>query len=107
MIRLSAAGIGWWPFGHHGRLIRAEPQNSRKAVAVGWPDFGVQQSRRSLAVEDVQQLFGGDPGYIVPRLPRDPGRVRTDHDVVEVKQRMVGGRRLVLPNVQAGARKPL
>src|ERR1700722_13925770 len=50
-------------------------QNPSEPVAVERPDLGVKQSGWLLSVQDIQHLFGRDPGEIVPRLPRDPGGV--------------------------------
>ena len=48
-----------------------EAQNPSKPVTVNVPHLRVQQSRRLLAVQNIQHLFRRDLRDIVPRLPGD------------------------------------
>src|SRR5689334_2544581 len=61
------------PFG----LFRRHAERARKSLAVMRPDLGIDDARRSLAVERVENLLGGDAAHVLARLAGDTGGVRT------------------------------
>ena len=85
----------------------AHAESARKALAVMRPDLGIDDARRPLAVERVQHLLGGDAAHVLARFAGDAGGVRARQHVVELQQRMLRRRRLLGPDVEAGARDAL
>src|SRR6478735_6341723 len=75
-----------------------------KSLAVMRPDLGIDDARRALAVERVQDLLGCDPAHVLARLAGDARGMRARQHVVELKERMLRRRRLPGPDVEAGAR---
>src|ERR1700730_7131185 len=71
------------------------------------PDLGVDDARRPLAVERVENLLGRDPAHVLARLLGDPCGMRARQHVVELQQRVLRRRRLLVPDVEAGAGDPL
>ena len=89
------------------RLFRRKAEGALEALDIEWPDLRVDQARRALAVERSEQLLGGDASHVDARLRGEPGGVRARQHVVELQQRMVGPRRLLVPDVETGARDAL
>ena len=77
--------------------------NALEALGVGRPYLGIDQARRPLAVERVENLLGGDLAHVHPRFPGHTGGVRARQHIVELQQRMIRRRRFLGPDVEAGA----
>src|SRR6185437_2721926 len=82
-------------------LLRGHAEGSGKALAVMRPDLGVDDARRPLAVERIQNLLGGDAAHVFARLPRNASGVRARQHIVELQERMLRRRRLLGPDVEA------
>src|SRR3981081_823794 len=83
-------------------LSRRKPEGPLETPGVGRPYFGVDDARRTLAVERVENLLGRDPAHVLARFLGDPGRVRARQHVVELQQRVLRRRRLLVPDVAPG-----
>src|SRR5581483_2603927 len=86
------------------RLFRRHPEGPREPFAVMRPDLGIDDPRRALAVERVEDLLGGDAAHVLARLAGHAGGVRARQHIVELEQRMLGRRRFLGPDVETGAR---
>src|ERR1700744_2980378 len=84
-------------------LPRRKPKRLLEPLHVMRPDFGVDDARRALAVEGVEHLLGGDPAHVLAGFMGNAGGVRARQHVVELQQRMIRRRRLLGPDVEAGA----
>src|SRR5882757_11132428 len=88
-------------------LSRRKPEGPLETPGVGRPYFGVDDARRPLAVERVENLLGRDPAHVLARFLGDPCRMRARQHIVELQQRMVRRRRLLVPDIEPGAGDPL
>src|SRR5690348_15488350 len=84
-------------------LFRRHAERAREALAIMRPDLGIDDPRRSLAVERVKNLLGGDAAHVLARLAGDACGVRARQHIVELQQGVLGRRRLLRPDVEAGA----
>jgi rhodanese-related sulfurtransferase len=84
-------------------LFRRDAKRSRKPFRIGRPHLRIDDPRRALAVERVKQLLGGDAAHVDPRLLGHAGRMRARQHIVELQQRMLRRRRLLVPDIEPGA----
>src|SRR6266550_678731 len=80
--------------------LRREPERLLEARRVAQPDLRIEHAGDGLAVERREHLIGRNAAHVLARLARDAGRVRTDHHVVHLQQRVIERRRLLLPHVE-------
>src|SRR6266851_5261138 len=81
-------------------LPRRKSERPLETSGVVRPNLGIDEARRPLAVEGIENLLGGDPAHIFPRFPGHPGRMRARQHVIELQQRMVRRRRFLGPDVE-------
>src|ERR1700759_1798031 len=60
----------------HQGLFRRHAKGARKSLAVMRPDLGIDDPRRPLAVERVEDLLGGDAAHVLAGLAGDAGGMR-------------------------------
>src|SRR6266581_3839961 len=70
------------------RLFRRKSERPLEPLGVGRPDIRIDDARRPLAVERVEDLLGGDLAHVDPGFPGDTRGVRARQHVVELQQRM-------------------
>ena len=87
------------------RSGRREAERLFEPLDVGRPDLRVNDARRPLAVERIQHLLGGDPAHILARFLGHACGVRARQHIVELQERMIRRRRLLGPDIEAGARE--
>src|SRR5260370_6955372 len=68
-------------------LPRRKSERPLETSGVVRPDLGIDEARRPLAVEGIENLLGGDPAHIFPRFPGHPGRIRPPPHVIELPHR--------------------
>src|SRR6516225_10081204 len=83
--------------------LRPKPEGLLEPLGIGRPHLRIDDAGRALAVERHDELLGGDAAHIGARLARHARGVGARDHVVELQQRMVGRRRLLVPHVEAGA----
>src|ERR1700679_3045560 len=74
------------------RLPRRKSERPLKALDVSRPDFRIDETRRPLAAQRIEHLFGGNPRHILARLLGHARRMRARDHIVELQQRVVGRR---------------
>ena len=79
---------------------RTEPLGSPNVPA----GLEIDETRRHLAREQVDPLLRRCPRHLVHRFVRDTCDVRGCDDVVERQQRVIGRRRLLQEDIDAGSR---
>src|SRR5215468_850057 len=82
--------------------LRTEAEGPLEALGVSRPHLRIDDAGWALAVERHDQLLGRDPPHIGARLAGDAGGVRACDHVVELQERMIRWRRLLVPYVDAG-----
>jgi len=81
-------------------LPRRKPKRPLETSAVGGPYLGVDDARRPLAVERIEDLLGGNLAHVRARFPGHPRSMRACQHVIELQQRMVRRRRLLGPDIE-------
>src|SRR6266545_2168032 len=84
------------------RMTSMPDDGARLPPAEARPHVRIHQHLGPLAAQDAQHLARDLHRRLAGRLPRDARHVRGAHDVLEVEDRIVPGRGLVLPDVEAG-----
>src|SRR3954452_24083114 len=85
------------------RSLGRESERLLEPLGIGRPYLRIDDAGRALAVERHDQLLGGDPAHIGAGLAGDARGVWARDHIVELQQRMIGRRRLLLPHVDPGA----
>src|SRR5947209_16634076 len=65
-------------------LPRRHSERVLEALRINRPDLRIDDARRALAVDRIQNLLGGDAAHVLARLDRDASRVRACQHVVEL-----------------------
>src|SRR5258708_32562065 len=102
-LRPSESGKSRSPMAKFAPLCWPYSERPLEPFCVVRPDLGVNDARRPLAVEGIDDLFGGDPAHVFPRLLCDTRGVGACQHVIELQQRMLWRRRLLGPDIEAGA----
>src|SRR5436309_2623463 len=84
------------------RMARVDRHTPILPLAEARPHVRTHQHLGPLAAQDAQHPARDLHRRLAGRLPRDARHVRGAHDVLEVEDRIVPGRGLVLPDVEAG-----
>src|SRR5215831_8186122 len=85
-----------------GRAVRRGVTARALPPAQAGPHVGIHEHVRALPAQDAEHLARDLHGRLARGLACDPGDVRRAHHVLEVQNRIVRGRRLVLPHVEPG-----
>src|SRR6266481_8439170 len=102
-LRQRASGKSRSPMAEFAPLCWPYSERPLEPFGVVRPDLGVDDTRRPLAVEGIEDLFGGDPAHVFPRLLGDTRGVGACQHVIELQQRMLWRRRFLGPDIEACA----
>src|SRR5512132_1178379 len=86
-----------------GLSVRPKAEGLLESFRVRRPYLRIDNAGRALAVKRHHELLGGDAAHIGARLHCHAGGMRGCEHVIELQQRVVGPRRLLVPHVDPGA----